>query len=983
MSTPPLSDPSLPELTGPGSRWAFWQWLIEPASSVTGRGTRRQVRLLSLLLLVLIPLTFIGVALRWLFAATQIIDYALLVALLGLGTAYGLSRTRHHRIAAFLIAGVTFSVPLLLGVLIPNYSSGRLLSSLVWLVVAVLVGFILFSMRGVLVLTAVSVLTLILLPVAFPQIEFVNMIVPLILIGAVSALILLAAHYRDQVEKDRLFELSAANRELQSLRASLEQRIADRTAELASANTALQTQIAGGRQIEAALQHSEALFRALFEYSPDAIWLIDPRDPANAWPIIDCNPMACQMHGYKREELIGQPINIVNEFIGQTDRSEYFQRLHEERYFKYEVNHRHKSGLIFSVEVATSLINVGGRELVLGIDRDITGRKRGEEALRRQNSFLEALHETTLGLLRRLNLKSLLETIISRAAQFVGTPHGYIYLLDFEEEEPEMEAKVGIGLCREDIGSRIKPGEGVSGQVWLMRQPLVVDDYDRWPGRIPNMRHGAYQCIMGVPLLSGDEVIGVIGLVYDVTAGRTFGEAEVDLLSRFAQLAALALDNARLYTAIQEHAAENAALYRASFQLLNPGTDLPGLAEQIAEAVTHEFALANCSVLLVDESGAQLQRVGHAGPFKVTGALVIPIDGPGLTAAAAREGQMIYAPDVATDTRYLAKDSRTLSELVMPLKIGERVIGVLDLQSPERDAFDEPARRIITAFAKHAELALENGRLVANLAQAYHRLQEEQEKLLAAERMASLGRLSADIAHEISTPLSAARASLSTVRELVEEYQAAIGDLEVTADDHREIARDMLKSIQLADTGAEKVAGFVRGIKDRIRGVSTGERHRFNAVPVIRDALILLGYALRHNNCTADFDYDVEKLELYGAPGRLAQVITNLVTNAIDANSAKGGGAINLQLRRAAAGVQLQVSDAGDGIPPELISKIFEPMFTTKPLGQGTGLGLTIVHNIVTEHFGGAIDIVSPPGEGATFIIHFPPVQEDSHGPQN
>src|SRR5205807_2107336 len=111
---------------------------------------------------------------------------------------------------------------------------------------------------------------------------------------------------------------------------------------------------------------------------------------------------------------------------------------------------------------------------------------------------------------------------------------------------------------------------------------------------------------------------------------------------------------------------------------------------------------------------------------------------------------------------------------------------------------------------------------------------------------------------------------------------------------------------------------------------------------------------------------------LSGSPARLAQVVTNLVMNAIDASAEKGGGTITLRLEAAPEAVTLQVKDRGSGIPPELLSKIFDLMFTTKPFGQGTGLGLTIVQQIVTGDFGGTVAVESQVGQGTTFTLRFP-----------
>jgi|GEM_PF-2511014 len=258
------------------------------------------------------------------------------------------------------------------------------------------------------------------------------------------------------------------------------------------------------------------------------------------------------------------------------------------------------------------------------------------------------------------------------------------------------------------------------------------------------------------------------------------------------------------------------------------------------------------------------------------------------------------------------------------------------------------------------------------LQQAYEAIQEKHEQLLASEKMASLGRLSAGIAHEINNPLAATRSALAEVEKLVEEYRSSIGAAEVTPDDHQEIAQEMQHAVQLAKQAIERATGFVRGIKAQAREFAPQERMSFNAVPVIRESLLLVSHALRRANCTANFSSATDPIELYGSPGELAQVVTNLVTNAIDASVQKGGGPIRLHLASENGGVEFTVSDQGEGIAPDILPKIFDFLFTTKPVGQGTGLGLSIVHDIVTSGFGGTVSVRSQPGQGATFTLCLP-----------
>ena len=163
----------------------------------------------------------------------------------------------------------------------------------------------------------------------------------------------------------------------------------------------------------------------------------------------------------------------------------------------------------------------------------------------RQSEYLAGLHETTLGLISRLDLNDLLEALVRRAGQLLDTPNGFIYLAD--AEGAELECRVGVGIFSDLINARIGPGEGLSGKIWRTGQPMTVDDYDTWSGRSINFEKDLISAIMGAPLKSGAQSVGVIGIAYDSDSDRQFGDEEIELLNRFAELASIALDNARLY----------------------------------------------------------------------------------------------------------------------------------------------------------------------------------------------------------------------------------------------------------------------------------------------------------------------------------------------------------------------------------------------------------------------------------------------------
>lgn len=156
------------------------------------------------------------------------------------------------------------------------------------------------------------------------------------------------------------------------------------------------------------------------------------------------------------------------------------------------------------------------------------------ETVRRRNAELAALHRTTLGLLDRLDLDSVLGTIVDNARSLLGTEHGYLYLVDGDE----LQMRVRLGFFADATAGAIRRGEGLAGRVWESASSLAVDDYMQWEGHLDEYAARRPGAVLGVPLRVGSAVSGVLGLAYD-EPGRTFGRSDIALLERFAQLASL------------------------------------------------------------------------------------------------------------------------------------------------------------------------------------------------------------------------------------------------------------------------------------------------------------------------------------------------------------------------------------------------------------------------------------------------------------
>lgn len=274
-----------------------------------------------------------------------------------------------------------------------------------------------------------------------------------------------------------------------------------------------------------------------------------------------------------------------------------------------------------------------------------------------------------------------------------------------------------------------------------------------------------------------------------------------------------------------------------------------------------------------------------------------------------------------------------------------------------------------------SELAATNGELEESLRaleRAYAELQRSQEKLVSAEKMATLGRLTAGIAHEVNTPLGAALNGLMIGEDLVKEYARSIADPEVGPDDQREIATELGDVLANVRTWTVKAAQYIRGIKALTRGLGDLQERSFEASGLIEDTLLLLHHRLRLAACRVEVNCP-PGVTLWGDPGKLAQVLTNLLTNAIDACDGRpDGGAIGLRVSVEEDRVLIAVEDEGCGIAPEHRERVFDELFTTKPPGRGTGLGLSISRDIVSDCFGGRIAVTSTLGEGSRFTIELP-----------
>jgi PAS domain S-box-containing protein len=705
------------------------------------------------------------------------------------------------------------------------------------------------------------------------------------------------------------------------------------------------------RQAEVALRASEERFRALTENAQDLIALLAPDGTLHY-----ASPSVQPMLGYQPEELVGR--NILD-FVLPEERDDIAARLlchagqaNPAAAVELHIHHRDGSWRVLSGTGQVWRPLTGEVRVVVNA-HDITERQRAERAEREQRVMAEALRDTAAALTRTLDFNNVLDRVLENVGRVVPNDNANIMLL--EGETCRVARRRGYEEHTLDAWLRGQPFS--IGSLANFRRALksarveVTPDTRLSPGWDEHTETAWIRSAITAPICAHGQVIGFLNL--DSVKPGFFNSAHAEHLQAFADQAAIAIENAQLYQTLEQQTAELGKLYRASADLVAAGSDVAGLARQIASAITREYSFAHCSLFLLDEAGTAIHCVGQAGDIQIPDIPPMPLDGPGLPSAALRSGEMIYAPDVRAEPRYCVGDDRIRSEFVIPLRPHGRTIGVFNLESPDMDGFDAVARRALPALAERAALALENAQLLERLNRALQAAEE-------ANRVKS--EFLAVTSHELRTPLTSILGALGIVLEDLcdtpEEERYFLESAKLSAHHLLFIVNAILDAVQL-EAGRMELTPQPLDVTENLRAVCE------NAQALAQRKGIRL-----------ELDLPGDTLPLVQVdPLRTQQILNNLLDNAVKFTE-HGQILVSVRLNTESAQVKISVQDTGIGIPAPVQEKLFQPFVqadgsTTRRYG-GNGLGLSISRRLA-ELMGGTLTLHSAgQDQGATFVLALP-----------
>ena len=515
-------------------------------------------------------------------------------------------------------------------------------------------------------------------------------------------------------------------------------------------------------------------------------------------------------------------------------------------------------------------------------------------------------------------------------------------------------------------------------------------------------RLGGFRTMLAVPMLREGVPIGAIGLTRSEV--RPFTEKQIELVTTFADQAAIAIENARLFDEVQAKTRElsEALIYQTGSGnilrvIASSPTDVGPVLKAIVESACELCDALDAIVLL--EDGDSLRNSAHHGPIPLAMERWL-ISRKWVAGRAFLDRKSVHVHDMLSaegdefpDTRERARRTGTRTYLCVPLLREGTSIGAIVLRRTEVHPFSDKQIALLQTFADQAVIAIGNVRMfeqvqerTKELAASLDELRTAQDRLVQTQKLASLGQLTAGIAHEIKNPLNFVNNFSALSAELIDELDDVLKPAALdskTREETSELTHMLKGNLEKVVQHGKRADSIVKNMLLHYREGS-GERRPVNLNALVDESLNLAYHGARAENqefkirLERSFDPATGEVDLF--PQEMTRALLNLISNGFYAatkRKAKIGfdeyePTLSVATKNLGNSAEITIRDNGSGIPSEVREKMFNPFFTTKPPGEGTGLGLSLSYDIVVKQHAGLIEVDTQPEEFTEFRVILP-----------